>query len=161
MSTLEAALDDRRRVLFSARGRSAVNVRTLLEDGPVGFTSGELLLGALANCSLGTLTNHPLVQEAGFVRAAARLDAESADDPPRIARITLAIDLWVHGTSLAGREAELAAIARASPMANSLAAEKHAFVRLNPAEPAASPDAPVEAAAAGGACLLPGAVPAR
>ncbi len=46
---------DDRRIVFDARGRALVNVRAGRDDGPLGFSSGELLLIALGNCALGTI----------------------------------------------------------------------------------------------------------
>ena len=71
MPRIVAEYQDRQRIVFTARDRSMVNVRTLREDGPVGFNSTELLLIALANCSLGTLLNHPLLLDREVMRCEA------------------------------------------------------------------------------------------
>ena len=52
---MHAGDQDRRRIAFTARNRSWVNVRETVEDGPLGCSSGELLLVALGNCRLAAL----------------------------------------------------------------------------------------------------------
>ncbi len=54
MPKVEAEFLDGKRVLFSARGRTTVNAREALPDGPIGYSSGELLLIALAGKSCGS-----------------------------------------------------------------------------------------------------------
>lgn len=129
--TLAAAYHDRTAITFSARGREQVNIRALAEDGtPTGFTSTELLLIALGNCSLGWLTNHDLLAAEPLAQVHATVEAEMADAPPRLARVHTVIDLVVEDPALLAQRAELEAIACACPICNSLTAEKTVELRM-------------------------------
>ena len=81
MATMHADYQDRERIVFTSRGRSFVNVRTKLDDGPIGYSSTELLLLALGNCTLGALLNQPLLTDVGVAHAEATLDAEMVPNP--------------------------------------------------------------------------------
>lgn len=63
------------RILFEARGRTTVNVRERKPDGSLGYTSGELLLLALANCALGTVMECELVQNSPVEHIVLEMDA--------------------------------------------------------------------------------------
>lgn len=125
-----ADFQDRERIVFTARGRSTVNVRKQLEDGPVGFTSTELLLIALGNCSLGVLSNHPLLAEEKLHLLRANLEAHLEPDPPRVVRVINTVDIVAENEELLGRVAELEDIACMCPMCNSISAEKEVRVNL-------------------------------
>lgn len=120
MTTMHADYQDRRRIVFTARGRSLVNVRESLDDGPIGYTSTELLLVALGNCTLGALLNQELLREADVHRAEATLEAETADSPARIVKIEVDIELEVADASLLDRRVELEALACTCPICNTL-----------------------------------------
>jgi uncharacterized OsmC-like protein len=125
MPRVEADFQDRKRVVFTARGRSSVNVRETIDDGPIGYNSTELLLISLGNCMLGTLLGHELLREADVRSAKATLDAEMATDPPRVASVVAHVTLDVADPALAARRAELEAATCGCPMCNSLNAQIH------------------------------------
>lgn len=122
MPRVEADFQDRKRIVFTARGRSSVNVREALEDGPIGYSSTELLLIALANCQLGTLLGHELLKEADVISATAALEAGMASDPPRVASVDVDVKLVVRDPALLERRAELEAATCGCPMCNSVSA---------------------------------------
>ena len=131
MPRVEADFQDRKRIVFSARGRSQVNVRETLDDGPIGFSSMELLLIALGNCSLGTLLNHDLLKDVPVRRAFATLESEQARDPSRMGKIKLVIDLEVEDPSLLERQGTLERAADACPVGNTLKFSPEIEVELN------------------------------
>jgi len=120
MATVHADYQDRKRIVFTARGREQVNVREMVEDGPVGYSSTELLLIALGNCTLGALLNQELLQGVEVLRAEATLDAEMVPNPARITKIDVAIELEVGDASVLERRAELEALACTCPLCNTL-----------------------------------------
>lgn len=120
MATVHAAYQDRRRIVFTARGRSQVNVRETVEDGPLGYTSTELLLVALGNCVLGALLNHDLLRDETILLAEATLDAEMARNPSRVANINVQIDLEVADPALLELQDELEAASCTCPICNTL-----------------------------------------
>jgi len=130
MTTVTAEFQERKRIVFSARGRSSVNVREEIADGPIGFSSAELLLIAVANCSLGTLLGHPLLANENVRSVNATLSAEFASDPPRIASIRSVVELDVENAALADRVKELEGIGCTCPMCNSLSAKVSLELRL-------------------------------
>jgi len=127
---VQAEFAERRRIVFTARGRGFVNVREAVADGPIGFSSTELLLIAVGNCSLGTLFNHALLKDAAVSNIRAELRATMATEPSRVARIETFITARVSDPGLLAHTAELEAVACACPMCNSLACEKVVSVRL-------------------------------
>ncbi len=128
--SVRAEFVDRRGIIFTARGRMFMNVREAVADGPIGFSSTELLLIAIGNCSLGTLFNHPLLKDATVSDIRAELHATMASEPPRVAHIETVITAKVEDPELLKHAAELEAIACACPMCNSLSSEKTLTVRL-------------------------------
>jgi uncharacterized OsmC-like protein len=139
MATVRADYQDRKRIVFEARGRTHVNVREPLEDGPVGHTSTELLLIALGNCTLGALLNQDLLTDVEVVRAEATLDAELAPNPTRVVKIEVDIDLEVADESLLALHSELEALACTCPICNTLSSvEIVTRLRLSAPEPVAS-----------------------
>ena len=120
MPRVEAEFQDRKRIVFSARGRSSVNVRESLDDGPIGYSSTELLLIALANCQLGTLLGHELLKDANVLSATAVLEAGMAPDPPRVVTVDVDAKLVVTDSSLLAHRAELEAATCGCPMCNSV-----------------------------------------
>lgn len=137
MPSLTAHYADQR-VLFTARGRSVVNVRELQNDQAIGLTSTELLLVALANCSTGTLIGYEAVRNAGVVSVSSSLEADMEATPPRVRRVRARIQLEVEDP--AGLDAEeLAEVAARSPMFNSINADSAFTVEINAARPNANP----------------------
>lgn len=130
--SVRAEFAERRRIVFTARERAFVNVRESAADGPIGFTSTELLLIAVGNCSLGWLFNHPLLKEQDISNIRAELRATMASDPSRVTRIETLITAEVADPELLKHVAELETIACTCPMCNSLSAEKVVSVRLEP-----------------------------
>jgi len=120
MATVHADYQDRKRIVFTARGREQVNVREKVEDGPAGYSSTELLLIALGNCTLGALLNQELLQDVEVLRAEATLDSEMARNPSRVTRIVVDIDLEVGDASVLEQRAELEALACECPICNTL-----------------------------------------
>lgn len=137
MATVHAEYQDRRRIVFTARGRSQVNVREADDDGPLGYTSTELLLVALGNCTLGALLNQQRLAGAEVLRAEATLEAETAHNPARVVKIEVDIDLEVADPSLLDHRAELEALACACPICNTLSnVEIVSRLRMSAREPA-------------------------
>jgi uncharacterized OsmC-like protein len=137
MPRIEADFQERKRIVFTARGRSLVNVREALEDGPIGFSSTELLLIALGNCQLGTLLGHEALKEADVVSAKAALEAEVVPEPTRVATVVVNVDLVVRDAGLLERRAELEAATCGCPMCNSVSAAIHVVLDMRVAEEAA------------------------
>jgi len=139
MATIHANYQERKRIVFTARGREQINVREMTEDGPVGYTSTELLLIALGNCTLGALLNQDLLKEAPVISAEATLSAEMAHNPVRVNRIEVAIDLAVADPALLEQQAELEAVACTCPICNTLGTvEIVSTLNLRVVDPAAA-----------------------
>ena len=119
-----AEFQDRERILFTARGRAFVNVRRGVEDGPIGFSSTELLLIAIGNCSLGHLLSHPLLQDEELGKVTATFEGEIEREPTRVARIISTFRIEVGNPALLALADELSEIACACPMCNSVTSEK-------------------------------------
>lgn len=138
MATVHAVYQDRKRIVFSARGRESTNVRELAADGgPVGYTSTELLLVALGNCTLGALLNLDILKDAPVVLAQATLDARMAQNPTRVTHIDVAIDLVVDDQSILAQRDELEALACTCPICNTLSnVEIASTLNLRTPEPA-------------------------
>jgi len=95
---VEAEFQERKRIVFTARERSDVNVRVESADGgPVGYTSYEMLLMALANCTLGVVMNHDSLADLPVRGCRAVLEATTARAPSRVARIDVRLELDVDG----------------------------------------------------------------
>ena len=136
MATVHADYQDRKRIVFTSRGRSQVNVREAVEDGPIGYTSTELLLVALGNCTLGALLNQDLLKDVEVLRAEATLDAQMAKNPARVVSIEVDIDLEVADASVLAHRAELEALACTCPICNTLSnVEIVSRLRLTAGEP--------------------------
>ena len=120
MAQIAAEFQDKRRIIFTSRDRSFVNVREMRGDGPIGFSSGELLLMALGNCSLGTLLKHELFEDISPSKVTATLESTSETNPSRMSAIKIDIELDVDEESLQGREDTLERIADNCPIGNTL-----------------------------------------
>jgi len=119
MARVEAELLEGRRVVFTARGRSQVNVRQVGGDGqPIGFTSVELLLIALANCTLGEVSNSPALAGLDSPNLRVTLESSMARDPLRVAKIGVTVEL--DGDAIEGAREGLLATASGCPVANTL-----------------------------------------
>ena len=137
MATVHADYQDRKRIVFTARGRSQVNVREMVDDGPIGYSSTELLLIALGNCTLGALLNQELLEDAEVLRAEATLDAEMARNPARVVRIDVELDVEVADPAILEHHVELEALACTCPICNTLSnVEISSKLRLTAREPA-------------------------
>ena len=130
MATVQADFQDGKRVVFTARGRSWVNVREVLDDGPIGFSSPELLLIALGNCALGNLVNHQLLEDVDVKSCRATLESEYAANPRRLGTIKIIIDLEVDAPDLAVRRATLERVADSCPVGNTLRLQPQMEVEL-------------------------------
>jgi uncharacterized OsmC-like protein len=132
MATVNADYKDRKRIVFEARGRHFTNVREAAPDGgPVGYSSTELLLIAVGNCSLGALLNHELLRDAEVTRASAVLDAEMIPNPIRVARIDVAIDLEVTDPALLAQHEAIEVASCECPLCNTLGDKVRTRVRLS------------------------------
>jgi uncharacterized OsmC-like protein len=117
---IEAEFQERKRIVFSARERSSVNVRVESADGgPVGYTSYELLLIALANCTLGVVMNHESLRDLPVRSCRAVIEATTARGPSRVGSIDVRVELDVEGGGERLRET-LERVADACPVGNTL-----------------------------------------
>lgn len=131
MQTVRADYRERKRVVFEARGRHFTNVReAAADDGPVGYTSVELLMIAVGNCTLGSLLDHELLRDAEVTRAAAELTAEMAMNPTRVDHIDVAIDLEVTDPALLAHHEAIEVASCACPLCNTLGDKVRTTVRL-------------------------------
>src|SRR3712207_9145416 len=95
---IEAEFDEGKRVLFTARERSSVNVRIDSADGgPVGYASYELLLIALADCTLGVAMNHESLRDEPVQGCRAVIQATASRGTSRVGSIAEGIALDVGG----------------------------------------------------------------
>jgi uncharacterized OsmC-like protein len=135
MSTVTADYRERKRIVFEARGRRFTNVReAAADDGPVGYTSTELLLIALGNCTLGALLNHELLKDVDVTHASAVLEAAMVPNPTRIDRIDVTIDLRVADPALLEQHEAIEVASCACPLCNTLGDKVHTRVELSCAE---------------------------
>ena len=107
-------------VEFSARGRNFANDRAKSDDGPVGFNSGELILLALSNCALGVLCEDERMQSTNIRRVTVNSRSEVAQDPTRIVKLSLGIDIETDDGGEYLSVTDLTNIALNCPVANSL-----------------------------------------
>jgi uncharacterized OsmC-like protein len=137
MATVTADYRERSRIVFEARGRYYTNIRTpAAADGPVGYTSTELLLIALGNCTLGALLNHELLREAEVTSASAVLEATMVPNPTRLDRIDIAIRLEVADPALLAQHDAIEVASCECPLCNTLGDK--VFTRVDMSCPAAS-----------------------
>ena len=118
--TAEAHPSEGRRIVFSARTRSFVNVREQREVGAIGFTSGEMLLMALGNCTLGTVMESSLVSEAAVDRMTISLDAPAVRNPTRLPAAKVVIELATDDPALKRKDAALTQLTSTCPIANTV-----------------------------------------
>lgn len=130
VTRVEAEFQDRKRVVFTARERASVNVRVESEDGgPVGYTSYELLLMALANCTLGVVLNHDSLKDLPVRACRAVVEATGAGRPSRVSSINVRVELEVEGGSERLQET-LQRVADACPVGNTLKMPPEVSVQL-------------------------------
>lgn len=120
MAVVTAEFQERKRVEFESRGRTFTNSRERNEDGPVGFTSGELMMISLGNCSLGWLLDHEPLVDAEVLRATASLEPEVEQYPTRIARVTARYEVDVTDPSLLDQREAMLDLLSSCPMGNTL-----------------------------------------
>lgn len=130
MAEVQAEFLPGKRVLFTARGRTQVNAREVLPDGPIGYSSGELLLIALANCSLGILTNHELMKDVTYRNLTATLSCDTLQNPSRFDNFRVVIDLEVDDPALLARRETLERAAGHCPVGNTLHGGSHVTLEL-------------------------------
>ena len=117
---VEAEFQEGKRIVFTARERATVNVRVESADGgPVGYTSYELLLIALANCTLGVVMNHESLAGLPVRGLRAVLESTAARRPSRIDSINMRLELDVDGASERLQQT-LQRVADACPIGNTL-----------------------------------------
>ena len=117
---IEAEFQERKRIVFTARERSSVNVRVPSADGgPVGYESYELLLMALANCTLGVVMNHGSLADLPVQGLRAVVDATAARSSNRIDSINVRVELDVEGGDERLQET-LQRVADSCPVGNTL-----------------------------------------
>ena len=120
MATVTADYQDRKRIVFTARGRATTNVREMVADGPAGYSSTELLLIAVGNCSLGAFLNHDLLKDAHVTACHSTLEAAMVPNPTRIEQIFNRIELEVTDERLLAQHEVLEAASCACPLCNTL-----------------------------------------
>lgn len=151
--TLSADFQQRERIVFTARSRSFVNVRRALDDGPIGFTSIELLLVAFGNCSLGTLLGQPELADVPFSSVTATIEGETETDPPRLSAVRSTVRLATpEPKRLEALLPELRQRVLNCPTCNSLVATKEIAIEVTAAAPSDTAE-PGEATVI--ACALP------
>ncbi|SRR5579884_2430400 len=117
---VEAEFQERKRIVFTARERAQVNVRVESADGgPVGYTSFELLLIALANCTLGVVMNHDSLKDVPVRGCRAVLEATPGRAPSRVESISVRVELDVEGGDERLRQT-LQRVAESCPVGNTL-----------------------------------------
>ena len=130
--SIRAEFQEGERVLFTARDRSMVNVRRATgADGPIGFTSMELLMIGFGNCTLGILMGQDAMKSLPIGRVSADITAEMQPEPPRIA--TLDAHIRIETTDPEGLAANLTEIQAAvcrCPACNSLNADKQIRITI-------------------------------
>lgn len=120
MTRVEAEFQEGKRIVFTARERAQVNVRVESADGgPVGFTSFELLLIALANCTLGVVSHHEGLKDIPIHGFRAVLEATPARAPSRVESITVRVELDVDEPDERLRQT-LQRVAESCPVGNTL-----------------------------------------
>ena len=130
--SVRAEFQEGERVVFTARDRSMVNVRRATgSDGPIGFTSMELLMIGFGNCTLGILMGQDAIKSAPIGRVSADITAEMQPEPPRIATLDAHIRIeTTQPEALAARLPEIQAAVCRCPACNSLNADKQIRITI-------------------------------
>jgi len=97
MAAVTADYIERREIRFEARGREFTNVRAPSADGtgPEGYTSVELLLIAVAHCTLGHLLNSAPLDTAEVVSAKAVSEATMSEFPRQVTNVHTTVEIVV------------------------------------------------------------------
>lgn len=139
---VEAEYQDRKRIVFTARDRAQVNVRVESGDGsgPVGYTSYELLLIALANCTLGVVMNHESLKDLHVTACTAVIEATTARAPSRVDSINVRIEVEAEGGDERLQQT-LQRVADSCPVGNTLKMSPRLTVELalNPSRTTPAP----------------------
>ncbi len=120
MAVVTAEFQDRKQVVFESRGVSFTNSRERTDDGPTGFTSSELMMISLGNCSLGWLLDHEPLVNAEVVRATASLEPLVEPHPTRIVRVAAHYHVEVTDAALLEQRDAMIELLRSCPMGNTL-----------------------------------------
>ena len=127
MPQLNAEFVDRHEIRFDierANGarRAMTNVRAPAEDGSgaVDYTSVELLMIAVGNCTLGWLMNSEPLASAEVTRAVANVEATMQDFPRKVAHIHSTVEIEVTDPALLERRMEVEGGACGGPMCAAL-----------------------------------------
>ena len=127
MPTLTAEFVDRHEIRFdvareNGAHRKFTNVRVPAEDGsgPVDFTSVDLLLIAVGNCTLGYLLNNGALADAEVTRAVASVEATMQDFPRQVAHIHSTVEIEVTDPAMLDRREEIEIGACGGPMCAAL-----------------------------------------
>lgn len=138
MPKLTAEFVDRHEIRFDVeRGedarRSFTNVRAPAEDGqgPVDFTSVDLLLIAVGNCTLGYLLNNGALADAEVTRAVASVEATMQEFPRQVGHIHSVVEIEVTDPALLERREEIEIGACGGPMCAALGDLLSATVTLS------------------------------
>lgn len=122
MPVVTAEYLDRREIRFQTRGRTLTNVRAPAEDGsgPQDYTSVELLLIAVGNCTLGHLLSTAPLDTAEVTRATASVEATMADFPRRVAHVHSTVEIEVTDPALLKQRAVIEGGSCGGPMCAAL-----------------------------------------
>lgn len=120
MAVVTAEFQERKQVVFESRGRTFTNSRERGEDGPTGFTSTELMMISLGNCSLGWLLDHEPLADAEVVKATASLEPLVEPYPTRIVRVLAHYHVEVTDEALLEQRGAMIELLRSCPMGNTL-----------------------------------------
>lgn len=137
MARLTAEFVERREIQFEierANGthRTFTNVRATAEDGgPVDYSSVELLLIAVGNCTLGWLLNNGRLADAEVTRAVADVDATMQEFPRQVGHIHTTVEIEVTDPELLEHRDEIEIGACGGPMCAALGDLLSATVTLS------------------------------
>ncbi len=132
--TVRAEFQEGERIVFTARDRSTVNVRRTAADGPIGFTSIELVMIAFGNCTLGTLMGQSALAGVPVGRVTAEITGEMDENPPRLAKLVSNVRIESEDPDrLLAKLAELEHATAHCPVCNSLNAETQINISVSPA----------------------------
>lgn len=120
MAIVTADFQDRKQVVFESRGRSFTNSRERQDDGPAGFSSAELMMISLGNCSLGWLLDHEPLVNAEVLKATASLEPLVEPHPTRIVRIAARYLVEITDRTLLEQRSAMVELLRSCPMGNTL-----------------------------------------
>ena len=134
MATVQADFRDREHILFSARGRTFANSREQIVNELIGYSSMELLLIALGNCTLGVLGNHELLKNVDISKFRATLESQGSQNPARMSSIKVVVEIDHDDPSIKAHETTLERVASSCPVGNTLkfSPEIEVELRLSP-----------------------------